>query len=72
VQYPVANDVSPDRTVEKAAEAEISAKEEWEVKPDTHDTDPLRDSTNKELVEPRVIDEIEVEDLAVDGICGVY
>lgn len=22
--------------------------------------------------EPRVIDEIEVEDLAVDGICGVY
>ncbi len=22
--------------------------------------------------EPRVLDEIEVEDLAVDGICGVY
>ncbi len=23
-------------------------------------------------VDPEVIDEIEVEDLAVDGICGVY
>ena len=23
-------------------------------------------------IEPRVIDEIEVEDLTVDGICGVY
>ena len=42
------------------------------MKSDAHDTDPLRDSANKELVEPRVIDEIEVEDLAVDGICGVY
>lgn len=55
-----------------AAEREIRVKEESQVKPDAHDTDTPRDSTSEELAGPRVIDEIEVEDLAVDGICGVY
>jgi hypothetical protein len=72
VQYPVAIDVSPGRTIEMAAEREIRVKEESQVKPDAHDTDTPHDSTSEELTEPCVIDEIEVEDLAVDGICGVY
>jgi mycofactocin precursor len=72
VQYPVVNDVALDQAIEKAAEREIRAKEDSEVNSDAHDTDPLRDHTDQQPVEPRVIDEIEVEDLAVDGICGVY
>lgn len=30
------------------------------------------DTSDAEAAEPRILEEIEVEDLAVDGICGVY
>jgi mycofactocin precursor len=38
--------------------------------------DPLKPAAQEQvdegLEEPAVLEEIEVEDLAVDGICGVY
>jgi mycofactocin precursor len=42
------------------------------VSSDERDTGAPGGPTGSESVEPLVIDEIEVEDLAVDGICGVY
>jgi len=34
--------------------------------------DPLPTEADGSSQEPEIIEEIEVEDLAVDGICGVY
>lgn len=42
------------------------------MRPDERDCGALGGPAGEELAEPCVIDEIEVEDLAVDGICGVY
>jgi mycofactocin precursor len=40
---------------------------------DTNRDDDLTDAPNPDCAdEPAILEEIEVEDLAVDGICGVY
>ena len=39
---------------------------------DAHGHDALSSSTGSHADEPVILEEIEVEDLAVDGICGVY
>ncbi len=40
---------------------------------DTKREDPSVDNTGLDSpLEPAILEEIEVEDLAVDGICGVY
>lgn len=72
MQYPVANGVSPISATGEAAAREPRAKEDPEVRPDELDTCAPSGSASEEREEPRIIDEIEVEDLAVDGICGVY
>jgi len=40
---------------------------------DTTGRDPLKDGqSGRPAEEPAILEEIEVEDLSVDGICGVY
>ncbi|MGZ8481412.1 MAG: variant-type mycofactocin precursor [Candidatus Limnocylindria bacterium] len=34
--------------------------------------DAAKDGTAGQMDEPAILEEIEVEDLSVDGICGVY
>lgn len=58
--------------VEVAAKRVMRAKEDSRMDSDEQDTTAIRDTAGGTLEEPRVLDEIEVEDLAVDGICGVY
>ena len=50
----------------------LCAKEDSRMGSDEQDISPICDAGGETLAEPRVIEEIEVEDLAVDGICGVY
>jgi mycofactocin precursor len=39
---------------------------------DTSAHDALKSDRSADADEPAILEEIEVEDLAVDGICGVY
>jgi mycofactocin precursor len=72
VQYPVPAPVSPGQRSGPAAERVMRAKEDPQVTAHEHPTDTSGGSTIGQPEEPRVIEEIEVEDLTVDGICGVY
>ena len=44
---------------------EKDAKETMEQKKET-------DSTEKQAIVPSILEEITIEELAVDGICGIY
>jgi mycofactocin precursor len=72
VQYPVASGVLLCSVTGEATACEPCAKEDPEVRPDELDTCASSGPVSGEREEPRIVDEIEVEDLAVDGICGVY
>jgi mycofactocin precursor len=43
-----------------------------EVQVDTTSSTPGHEASSPGADEPAVLEEIEVEELAVDGICGVY